>query len=78
METMQLGVTPLNGNEMVMRDMGYRYARGATLTFAEEGMAMVATAAMTANNYGPGPATMKLQRPALPENVKGALAQYSA
>ena len=39
-------------------------------------MAMTATARSTKNYYGPGPADMVLQKPELPETVKGVLAQY--
>lgn len=37
---------------------------------------MTATARSTKNYYGPGPADMVLQKPELPETVKGVLAQY--
>lgn len=70
-------VTPLSGAEIVMRDVGGRYAQGLTLSLAEQDMVMTATAALTAANYGPTPATMKLKPVPLPENVKGALAQYA-
>lgn len=71
-------VEPMNGYELVMRDMGSRYARGTKLTFIEEGMAMTATAALDAKRFGPTPAEMTLPASSLPENVKGALASYSA
>ena len=45
-------------------------------TLPERLMAMTATARSTKNYYGPGPADMVLQKPELPETVKGVLAQY--
>lgn len=73
-----LTVKLMNPNEVILSDIGYRMARGGKLTLAEQGMAVLATAALDASRYGPGPAEMRLPQNSLPENVKGALAQYSA
>lgn len=73
-----LGVTPLKTSEVILTDLGSRMSRGSKLTMMEQGMAIMATAAQAADRFGPGPADMKLPENSLPENVKGALAQYSA
>ena len=70
-------IKPLNGAELTMRDVGARFSSGFKLTFTEQDMAMSAVAALTADKYGPSPATMQLKPVPLPENVKGALAQYA-
>lgn len=70
-------VEPLSSSELVMRDLGRRYSQGVTLSLAEQNMAMMASAALLADRYGPSPATMKLKGMDLPETVKGALASYT-
>lgn len=61
---------------MVLHTLGRKMGSGIELTMAERLMAMTATAQVTANNYGPGPENMVLQKPQLPETVKGILASY--
>ena len=73
-----LTVKPMNINEIILSDLGHRLSGGGKLSMAEQGMAIMATAALDANRFGPGPAEMKLTANPLPENVKGALAQFSA
>lgn len=73
-----LGVTPMKTSEVILTDLGSRMSRGVKLSMVEQGMAMTATASQTADRFGPGPADMKLPDNPLPENVKGALAQFSA
>lgn len=68
---------PTSATENVLRALGRKVGSGVELTLPESLMAMTATAQSTANNYGPGPAEMRLQRPELPETVKGVLAQYT-
>jgi len=67
---------PISNPEIVLQSLGRKLGTGATLTMAENLMAMTATSASTANRYGPGPENMVLQRPELPETVKGVLASY--
>lgn len=67
---------PVNRTEMVLNQLGRKIRTGAELTMAERLMSMTATAQVTANNYGPGPEDMVLQKPQLPETVKGILASY--
>lgn len=67
---------PASSNENVLRALGRKLGNGGELTLAENLMAMTATARATSDNYGPGPAEMVLQRPELPETVKGVLAHY--
>lgn len=78
MESQVKMARPMNGYEMIMRDLGSRYRRAGGLSMVEENMAIIAVAALSAKDFGPTPATMKLSRPDLPENVKGALASYAA
>lgn len=67
---------PLSRTERVLDNLGRQIGAGRELTMAENLMAMTATAQTTANRYGPGPADMVLQKPELPETVKGVLASY--
>lgn len=67
---------PISTTENVLRTLGRKVGSGSELTTSERLMAMTATAQVTANNYGPGPEDMVLQRPELPETVKGVLAHY--
>ena len=62
--------------ENVLSILGRKIGSGQTLTLSERLMAFTATARQTANRYGPGPADMVLEPPALPENVAGVLANY--
>lgn len=67
---------PMSGTERVLTQIGRKLSVGSELTMAENLMAMTATAQATANRYGPGPADMVVQKPELPETVKGVLAAY--
>lgn len=67
---------PVSAPETVLTTLGRKLGSGSDLTLAERLMAMTATAKSTANSYGPGPADMVLQKPELPETVKGVLANY--
>lgn len=67
---------PVDRTEMVLHTLGRKIGSGSELTMAERLMAMTAAAQVTVNNYGPGPADMVLQKPQLPETVKGILASY--
>lgn len=69
-------IEPTSVTENVLRSLGRKIGSGVELTIPERLMAMTATAQVTANNYGPGPEDMVLQRPELPETVKGVLANY--
>lgn len=69
-------VDPATANENVLRALGRKIGSGSELTLAENFMAMTATARATKDYYGPGPAEMVVQKPELPETVKGVLAQY--
>lgn len=67
---------PTSPTENVLRSLGRKLGSGAELTLSEQLMAMTATAKTTANYYGPGPTDMTVQKPELPETVKGVLANY--
>lgn len=67
---------PVDITENVLTMLGSKVASGRELTMPERLMAMTATAQATADRYGPGPADMVLQKPELPEVVKGVLANY--
>lgn len=67
---------PSSTTENVLNQLGRKISVGSELTMAERLMAMTAAARVTTNNYGPGPAEMVLQKPELPETVKGILASY--
>lgn len=67
---------PVSPTETVLRTLGRKIGSGSELSGVERLMAMTATAQVTANNYGPGPADMVVQPPELPETVKGVLANY--
>lgn len=67
---------PVDRTEGVLTQLGRKIGSGMELTMAERLMAMTATAQVTAHNYGPGPEDMVLQKPELPETVKGVLASY--
>lgn len=69
-------IEPTSVTENVLSALGRKVGAGAELTLSERLMAMTATAQTTKNMYGPGPADMVLQKPELPETVKGVLAQY--
>lgn len=67
---------PVDITENVLTMLGSKVASGRELTMPERLMAMTATAQATSDRYGPGPADMVLQKPELPEVVKGVLANY--
>ncbi len=70
-------VKPISPNELVLEVVGRKYKSGSTLTTAEDLMALSASAGMTAQVYGPGPAEMVLKKPELPESVKGMLVEHA-
>ena len=72
------GIQLVNANEMVLRDLGSRFARGQKLTLAEQNMAAIATGSVDSNVFGPSPAEMKLPDYSMPEMVKGRLISYVA
>lgn len=67
---------PVDITDNVLTMLGRKMASGHELTLSERLMAMTATAATTADRYGPGPADMVVAPPELPETVKGVLASY--
>lgn len=69
---------PLSGAQIVMQDLGRLQNSGIPLTLTEQTMAMSAYAALDADRFGPGPANMKLAPMSLPENIKGAIANYAS
>lgn len=70
-------IKPVNITENVLTMLGRKVGSGRDLTLSERLMAMTATAQTTGDRYGPGPGDMVLQPPALPETVKGVLANYT-
>lgn len=70
-------IEPTNKAENVLGILGRKMSSGRELSLAENLMAMTATSAVTADRYGPGPEAMQLNKPELPEVVKGVLANYS-
>lgn len=69
-------IQPASATENVLHSLGRKIGQGSDLSLAERLMAMTATARATADSYGPGPADMQVQKPELPETVKGVLASY--
>ncbi len=69
---------PVSGADMALENVGTRYVRGGNLTIADENMAMVASAAKSAERFGPSVADFKVNRPQLPESVKGTLVEYAS
>lgn len=70
-------VASSNPGVLVLTNLGRKFVTGGKLTMAENLMALSAAAATTADSYGPGPATMVVKTPELPESVKGLLANYA-
>lgn len=70
-------VEPISPTENMLNALGRKIGAGRELTLAEDLMARTATARLTKDNYGPGPAEMEVKRLELPENVKGVLASYA-
>lgn len=67
---------PASATENILSAIGRKVGNGSDLTLSERLMAMTATARVTKDYYGPGPAEMVVQAPELPETVKGVLANY--
>lgn len=67
---------PMGVTERTLDMLGTKIGRGAELTMSESLMAMTAYAQTTSDRYGPGPADMVVQKPELPEVVKGVLASH--
>lgn len=72
------GIDPISSTEQVLNMLGRKLGNGQELSMTESLMAMSAAARSKADVYGPSPATMQLQRPSLPEDVKGLLANYTS
>lgn len=70
-------IKPVSTTDQVLSMLGQKLTNGQELTMAESLMAMSAAARTKADVFGPGPATMQLQHPQLPEDVKGVLANYT-
>ena len=73
----ELSIPVLDANQVVLGFLGRKLGSGQELTIMEDFMAMTASAKELRQNYGPTPAEMQLERPELPETVKGVLANYS-
>ncbi len=69
--------SPHRGSEIILGDVGRRYAAGQKLSITDENMAMLAATSEKASEYGPDVADFTVQRPDIPETVKGTLAKHS-
>ena len=67
-------VHPINGNTILLSDLGHKVAHGGELSNRERTMAISAATSLERNKFGPGPGEMELGRIPLPENVSGAIA----
>ncbi len=70
--------TPPNGAELMLDDLGTRYASGIKLSGTDIGNAIIASARINASKFGPGPADMPIRVEQLPESVKGTLISHSS
>ncbi|MBB5143351.1 hypothetical protein [Desulfovibrio intestinalis] len=70
-------ISPLGTSEIILSMLGRKVASGQSLTITECLMALSASGAIIAREYGPGPAEMTVNVPQLPETVKGLLANYA-
>ncbi len=70
--------TPPNGAELMLDDLGTRYASGIKLSGTDIGNAIIATARQNASKFGPGPGEMPIRSEQIPESVKGALVAHSS
>jgi hypothetical protein len=70
-------VSPINIDKNLLGTLGRKMLVGSQLTLAEQLMALSAYASITAEVYGPGPATMKVKPQELPESVKGLMIEYA-
>lgn len=70
-------VQPIDVNKNMLGNLGRKMKTGGKLTMAENLMALSASASLTADFYGPGPATMVVKTMELPESVKGMLVEYA-
>ncbi len=68
---------PNNGSEIILGDVGRRYAAGQKLSMTDENMAITATTKQNADQFGPSITDFTVSGPELPEQVKGTLAQHS-
>ncbi|MDR2820932.1 MAG: hypothetical protein LBB60_10455 [Desulfovibrio sp.] len=71
-------VGPISSAEQILSILGQKIGSGQQLTMPETLMAMSMVAKQRMDAYGPSPTNMKLKTPALPEDVKGVLANYSS
>lgn len=69
-------IQPVSPTEIVLHSLGRKISAGSELSTTDRLIAMTATAQKISDNYGPGPAEMVLQKPELPEQVQGILANY--
>ena len=74
----QIGTTPIDANRSLLGTLGRKMLGGSKLTLSENLMALSASAAVTADFYGPGPDTMVVKTLELPESVKGMLVEYAS
>ncbi len=70
--------TPPNGAELMLSELGTRYASGQKLSGTDIGNAIIASARMNASQFGPGPGEMPIRSEQLPESVKGTLVSYAS
>ncbi len=70
--------TPPNGAELTLSDLGVRYASGQKLSGTDIGNAIIASARVNAERFGPGPGDMPIRPEQLPESVKGVLVSFSS
>ncbi|MDR1778119.1 MAG: hypothetical protein LBR31_09900 [Desulfovibrio sp.] len=68
---------PVSKPNAVMSMLGSKVASGRDLTMAETLMAYTEVAKARMESYGPSPATMQLKPVPLPEDIRGALANYA-
>ncbi len=70
--------TPPNGAELMLSDLGVRYAAGRKMSGTDIGNAIIASARVNAAQFGPGPGDMPIRVEQLPESVKGTLVSYAS
>ena len=73
----ELSIPVMDANQVVLSFLGRKLGNGQELTMSEDFMAMTASVKELRQDYGPTPAEMQLERPELPETVKGVLANYA-
>ncbi|HJA79532.1 hypothetical protein [uncultured Desulfovibrio sp.] len=73
----ELTTPVVDANQAILGFLGRKLDNGQELTGIENLMAMTASAKELRQDYGPTPADMQLEKPELPETVKGVLANYA-